>query len=108
MAATTEREVMNKAFPVIAGDSVFRQGKTEVPFNNRVDIVPDIHTHVMVDFDDGSKPKDLKKPIRDQLRQYVLPSTNTTNLMLPNCFVEGNALRVVRERSNDKLYTLAR
>lgn len=86
--AATEPEIMANVFPILAGSSA-RSGKQGVLFNNLLELAPDIQKEVRVDFYDGCAPTAVRKKVRDQLGQYISPSTTTTVPIVPNFFTEA-------------------
>ena len=86
--ALTEGKVMSKVFPIIAGTAdIFSQ--ENLPFTNLKNLTDGFIIKAQPDFYDGSRPVDLKPSIREDLRQYIIPSTNETAPCMPNFFIEA-------------------
>ncbi|KAK3178843.1 hypothetical protein OEA41_000980 [Lepraria neglecta] len=86
--ALTEGKVMSKVFPIIAGTADI-PSQENLPFGNLKDLTDGSITKAQPDFYDGSRPADLKKCIREELGQYIVPSTNTAAPCVPNFFTDG-------------------
>lgn len=88
MQALTEGKVMSKVFPFIAGtaDTPLQE---KLQFGNLEHLTNGSITKAQPDFYDGSRPADLKDCIREELGQYIIPSTNTAAPCVPNFFTEG-------------------
>ena len=88
MQALTESKVMSKVFPIIAGTADI-PSQENLRFVNLKDLTDGSITQAQPDFYDGVRPEDLNKQIREELGPYIIPSTNTAALYLPNFFTEG-------------------
>ena len=86
--ALTESKVMSKVFPIIAG-TVDIPSQENLRFTNLKDLTDGSITKAQPDFYDGARPEDLNKQIREELGHYIVPSTNTAALCLPNFVTEG-------------------
>jgi hypothetical protein len=82
----TEKTIMRTAFPVIAG---FVPHAEDLPFGNLKDLTDGSLTKARPDFYDGSRPAELNKQVREELNNYIVPSTNKSAPCLPNFFAEG-------------------
>ena len=86
--ALTEKTVMSKAFPIIAGTADI-SSQENLLFGNLKHLTNGSITKAKPDCYDGSRPADLNKQIREELGPYIVPSTNTAAPCLPNFFTEG-------------------
>ena len=86
--ALTEGNVMSKVFPIIAGTADI-PSQENLRFGNLKNLTDGSITKAQPDFYDGSRPADLKQCIREELGQYIVPSTNTAAPCVPNFFTEG-------------------
>jgi hypothetical protein len=86
--ALTEKTVMRTAFPTIAGSPNIPHAE-DLPFGNLKDLTDGSLTKARPDFYDGSRPAELNKRVREELGEYIVPSTNKSAPCLPNFFVEG-------------------
>ena len=86
--ALTENTVMSTVFPIIAGSARIPHSEN-LYFGNLKHLTDGSITKARLDFYDGSRPADLHKDIRKELGPYIMPSTNTAALCLPNLFTEG-------------------
>ena len=86
--ALTEGKVMSKVFPIIAGTADI-PSQENLPFGNLRNLTDGSITKAQPDFYDGSQPADLKECIREELGQYIVPSTSTAAPCVPNFFTEG-------------------
>lgn len=87
-AAASEDGVKLAAFPTIAGTATIPR-QCNKQFNNLQGFPDNNITIAQPDWYDGSNPSELHKEVREQLSEYIVPSTNTSLPMLPNFFVEG-------------------
>ena len=88
MQALTENTVISKAFPIIADTSDI-PSQENLLFGNLKHLTNNSITKAKPDYYDESRPADLNKQIREELRPYIVPSTNTATPCLPNFFTEG-------------------
>ena len=88
MQALTEGKIMSKVFPIIAGPAD-TPSQENLLFGNLKDLTNGSITKAQPDFYDGSPPADLENCIREDLGQYIIPSTNTAAPCMPNFFMEG-------------------
>ena len=86
--ALTENIVISKVFPVIAGTADI-PSQENLLFRNLKDLTDGSITKAKPDFYDRSRPVELEKDIREELGPYIVPSTNTAALCLPNFFTKG-------------------
>lgn len=86
--ASTESEVMSKAFPIIAGTADV-PSRENLRFTNLKDLTDGSITKAQPDFYDGARPEELNKRIQEGPGPYIVPSTNTAAPCLPNFFTEG-------------------
>ncbi|KAL9129942.1 MAG: hypothetical protein Q9217_001744 [Psora testacea] len=86
--ALTENKVMSKVFPIIAGSADI-PSQENLRFTNLKNLTDGSITKAQPDFYDGARPGELNKQIRGELGPYIMPSTNTAALCLPNFFTEG-------------------
>ncbi len=86
--ALTESEIMNKAFPIIAGTTSI-PSQENLRFTNLKDLTDGSITKAQPDSYDGAHPEELHEKIREELGPYIVPSTNTAAPCLPNFFTEG-------------------
>ena len=86
--ALTENTVMSKAFPVITGNANIHS-QENVMFGNLKDLTDDSITKARPDFYDGVRPAELNEELREQLSEYIEPSTKKNAPLLPNFFMEG-------------------
>ena len=85
--ALTEDNIMSKAFPTIAGTADIPSQENLV-LGSLKPLTDGFITTVKPDCYDGSRPADLNNQIREDLGPYIVPSTNTAALCLPNFFIE--------------------
>lgn len=87
-AATTEPKWVHDAFPYIMGTAeiAHEQG---VLFNNFAPIGKRLLAQAKPDYYEGSSPSEIKQGIRDNLSEFIIPSTTKQRPMLPNLFFEA-------------------
>lgn len=88
-------------FNIIAGKSNIPK-KQDVLVNNLAELAPAIQKGIKVDYYIGSSRTETRRSLRDQISEYIVPSTNTRPPILPNFFVaakgpDGNAPVVKRQ-----------
>lgn len=86
--ALTENSVMSKAFPIITGNADI-PSQENLYFGNLKDLTDSSITKAKPDFYDGARPAELNKQVREQLSEYIEPSTKRNAPLLPNFFMEG-------------------
>lgn len=82
--AISEMDIMVGVLPTLIN---IYGGQHNVTFNNMEAITPGMK-QVRVDFYSGAPPTSLRRGIRDQLRNYILPSTSAKVPIVPNFFIE--------------------
>ena len=86
--ALTENTVMSKAFPIITGTADI-PSQENLYFGNLKDLTDGSITKAKPDFYDGARPAQLNRQVREQLSEYIEPSTKKNAPLLPNFFTEG-------------------
>ena len=86
--ALTKNTVMSKVFPTIAGTANI-PSQENLYFGNLKDLTDSSITKAKPDFYDGACPVELNKQVREQLSEYIEPSTKKNAPLLPNFFTEG-------------------
>ena len=86
--ALTENTVMSKAFPIITGTADI-PSQENLYFGNLKDLTDGSITKAKPDFYDGARPTELNRQVREQLSEYIEPSTKKNAPLLPNFFTEG-------------------
>lgn len=86
--ARTEAVVMSTAFQTIVGKNNI-PNQQNLRFANTEGLTDGTTIDPQPGFYDGTRSQDIKKSIRDELGDYIVPSTNSTNPALPNFFAEG-------------------
>ncbi|KAH8726657.1 hypothetical protein GQ44DRAFT_758609 [Phaeosphaeriaceae sp. PMI808] len=102
--ATTEAEVMSQVFPVIAGKTNIPSGYNQL-FNNLKPLGDHI-SKPQPDYFNGSRTTEIRPKVRDDLEQYIIPSSQRHRPALPNFFMEakgpdGKASEAKRQITQD-------
>lgn len=102
--ATTEAEVMSQVFPMIIGKSNIPSGYNQV-FNNLKPLGDHI-SNAQPDYFNGSRPAEIRLRVRDDLEEYIIPSSQRHRHALPNFFTEakgpdGKASEAKRQITQD-------
>ncbi|KAK3060079.1 hypothetical protein LTS18_009403, partial [Coniosporium uncinatum] len=102
--ATTEAEVMSQVFPMITGKTNIPSGYNQV-FNN-LEPLGDHISNAQPDYYNGSRPAEIHPKVRDDLEQYIIPSSQRHRHALPNFFTEakgpdGKASEAKRQITQD-------
>lgn len=79
---------MSKAFPIIAGTADI-PSQENLYFGNLKDLTDGSINKAKPDFCDGARPAELEKQVREQLSEYIEPSTKKSAPLLPNFFAEA-------------------
>ena len=110
-ASAAEGKVKKKAIPTIEGtikDPRMESG--EIPFTN---LAPLVATENLVsgnpDFYHGARPEQLDRRVREELGQYITPSTQHDQPILPNHFTaakgpDGTAAVAIRQVTYDSYF----
>ena len=85
--ATTEAEVMMHVFPMITGNTNIPSGSNQM-FKNLKPLGDRISTP-QPDYFNGSRTKEIRPKVRDDLGQYIIPSSQRKRPALPNFFMEA-------------------
>ncbi|KAL9084855.1 MAG: hypothetical protein Q9159_005018 [Coniocarpon cinnabarinum] len=85
--ASTEDDVTATVLPMIIGEAKI-PGSRNVEFNHLAPLTDGTISKDKPDYYEGSCPADLKKGVRDKFGEYIVPSTDTSRLCLPNFFIE--------------------
>jgi hypothetical protein len=98
--ATTEVEVMSQVFPMIIGKTNIPSGYNQV-FNN-LKPLGDYISNAQPDYYNGSRLVEIRAKVRDDLEEYIIPSSQRYRHALPNLFTEakgpdGKALEAKRQ-----------
>lgn len=86
--ALTENGVMSGAFRTMAG-AVKIPHQENLSFGNLKHLTDGSIVPAQPDFYDGTLPEALSTQIRDELKTFIIPSTNPAAPCLPNFFTEG-------------------
>ncbi|KAL8825833.1 MAG: hypothetical protein Q9170_007639 [Blastenia crenularia] len=86
--ALSESTVMSKVFPIIAGTPRIPSQENLI-FGNLKDLTDGSIVQAQPDLYDGIRPSVLARQTREQLSEYIEPSSNTTAPLLPNFFAEA-------------------
>jgi len=102
--ATTEAEVMSQVFPMIIGKTNIPSGYNQV-FNNLKPLGDHI-SNAQPDYYNGSRPVEIRAKFRDDLEEYIIPSSQRHRHALPNLFTEakgpdGKASEAKRQITQD-------
>jgi hypothetical protein len=87
--ATTEAKLMSEVFPMIAGKTSIPSGYNQV-FNNLKPLAKHI-SKPQPDYFNGSRPAKIRPKVRDDLEQYIIPSSQQDRPALPNFFMEAKS-----------------
>lgn len=93
--ATTEAEVVSQVFPTITGKSNVSSGYNQV-FNNIEPLGYRISS-AQPDYYNGSRPAEIHPKVRDDLEQYIIPSSQRHRHALPT-FSQKRKARTERRR----------
>ena len=85
--AATEAEVMSQVFPMIMGSSNIPSGYNQV-FNNLKPLGNHISS-AQPDYYNGSRPSEVRPKVRNDLEEYIIPSSQRHRHALPNFFTEA-------------------
>lgn len=85
--ATTEAEVMSQVFPMITSQADIPSGYNQV-FNN-LEPLGDHISNPQPDYFNGSRTAEIRRKVRDNLEQYIIPSSQRHGPALPNFFTEA-------------------
>ncbi len=102
--ATTEAEVMSQVFPMITGKTNIPSGYDQL-FNNLKPLGDHI-SNPKPDYFNGSRTAEIRPKVRDDLEQYIIPSSQRHRPALPNFFMEakgpdGKASEAKRQITQD-------
>lgn len=81
--------VMSDVFPTIAGSAPIPKAEG-MAFTNLRGLTDGYIKKARPDFYDGARPADLSIHIREELGDYIVPSTDTSAPCLPNFFAEAS------------------
>jgi hypothetical protein len=85
--ATTEAEVMSEVFPMIIGKTYISSGYNQV-FNN-LKPLGDYISNPQPDYFNGARTAEIRPKVRNELEQYIIPSSQRHRPALPNFFTEA-------------------
>lgn len=102
--ATTEAEVMSEVFPMIIGKTNIPSGYNQV-FNNLKPLGDHISSP-QPDYFNGARTAEIRPKVRNDLEQYIIPSSQRHRPALPNFFTEakgpdGKASEAKRQITQD-------
>jgi hypothetical protein len=102
--AMTEAEVMSQVFPIIIGTTNIPSGFNQV-FNNLEPLGAHI-SNPQPDYFNGSRTAEIRPKVRNDLEQYIIPSSQRHRPALPNFFTEakgpdGKASEAKRQITQD-------
>ncbi|KAF2430742.1 hypothetical protein EJ08DRAFT_733991 [Tothia fuscella] len=102
--ATTEAEVMSEVFPLITGKTNIFSGYNQV-FNNLKPLGDHI-SNPQPDYFNGARTSEVRSKVRNDLEQYIVPSSQRHRPALPNFFTEakgpdGKASEAKRQITQD-------
>ena len=102
--ATTEAEVMSEVFPMIMGKTNIPSGYNQV-FNNLKPLGNHI-SNPQPDYFNGARTSEIRPKVRNDLEQYIVPSSQRHRPALPNFFTEakgpdGKASEAKRQITQD-------
>ena len=102
--ATTEAEVMSQVFPMIIGKTNIPSGYNQV-FNNLKPLGDHI-SDPQPDYFNGARTSEIRPKVRNDLEQYIVPSSQRHRPALPNFFTEakgpdGKASKAKRQITQD-------
>lgn len=86
--ALTKNTVMSKAFPIIAGTADI-PSQENLYFGSLKHLTDGSIAKAKPDFYNGARPAKLNKQIREQLSEYIEPSTKKNAPLLANFFTEA-------------------
>ena len=84
--ADSEDAVRSNVFPIIRGRSAIPSGQNK-RFNH-VKALASYISEAQPDYYDGSRPAQLDRRVRSDLKQYIIPCSQTHRPLLPNHFTE--------------------
>jgi hypothetical protein len=85
--AESEAAVMNSVFPVLLGKETIPSGQ-DYSFNNLEPLASNI-SNPKPDYFNNSRPKEVRPKARNDLGNYIVPSTDDSRPPLPNFFFEA-------------------
>ncbi|PQE26281.1 Ribonuclease H protein [Rutstroemia sp. NJR-2017a BBW] len=102
--ATTEAEIMSQVFPMITGKTNIPSGYDQL-FNNLKPLGDHI-SNLKPDYFNGSRTAEIRPKVRNDLEQYIIPSSQRHRPALPNFFMEakgpdGKASEAKRQITRD-------
>ncbi|KAL9060054.1 MAG: hypothetical protein Q9162_000904 [Coniocarpon cinnabarinum] len=87
--AYTEDDVIATVWPIIFGGVTIPCSRN-IEFNNLAPVTDGALSKGKPGYYEGSPPEDVRKHVRDELGDYIIPCTELSRPCLPNFFVEVN------------------